>query len=61
MSQAESHPAPPYGVAIHQAISEGDLARMKALRTQARSLLSEQGNLAVALELLEVEIARLES
>ncbi|KKI72118.1 hypothetical protein VU09_30390 [Burkholderia pseudomallei] len=58
MSQAQGHPVTPYGVAIHQAIADGDLAQMKSLRTQA--LLAQQGNLATALELLEVEIAKLE-
>ncbi|AAY59189.1 conserved hypothetical protein [Burkholderia mallei ATCC 23344] len=60
MSQAQGHPVTPYGVAIHQAIADGDLAQMKSLRTQAQALLAQQGNLATALELLEVEIAKLE-
>ncbi|AOJ72383.1 MULTISPECIES: DUF1843 domain-containing protein [Burkholderia] len=60
MSQAHGHPITPYGVAIHQAIAGGDLTQMKSLRKQAQTLLSEQGNLATALELLEIEIAKLE-
>ncbi|AHI66895.1 DUF1843 domain-containing protein [Burkholderia thailandensis] len=60
MNQAHGHPITPYGVAIHQAIADGDLAQMKSLRTQAQALLGQQGNLATALELLEVEIAKLE-
>ncbi|AOJ07785.1 hypothetical protein WS62_05340 [Burkholderia sp. ABCPW 14] len=60
MNQASGHPITPYGVAIHQAIAGGDLAQMKTLRAQAQALLSQQGNLSAALELLEAEIARLE-
>ncbi|WGS54240.1 DUF1843 domain-containing protein [Paraburkholderia sp. D15] len=60
MSQAAQHPITPYGVAIHQAMSTGDLTQMKALLAKAESLLEQQGNLAAAIEVLKLEIARLE-
>lgn len=60
MSQAAQHPITPYGVAIHQAMSEGDLGTMKALLADAEAVLAQQGNLATAVELLKLEIAKLE-
>lgn len=60
MSQEAQHPITPYGVAIHQAVSEGDLAKMKALLTQAETILQQQGNLAAAVDVLKLEIAKLE-
>lgn len=60
MSQAAQHPITPYGVAIHQAMSAGDLTQMKALLAKAEALLEQQGNLAAAIEVLKLEIAKLE-
>ncbi|RAS22635.1 DUF1843 domain-containing protein [Paraburkholderia bryophila] len=60
MSQAAQHPITPYGVAIHQAVSEGDLAKMKALLAQAEAILQQQGNLAAAVDVLRIEIAKLD-
>lgn len=34
---------PPYGVAIHDAIIDGDLRTMKALLSRAEAVLDEQG------------------
>ncbi|HVE11268.1 MAG TPA: DUF1843 domain-containing protein [Paraburkholderia sp.] len=60
MSNQTQHVIPPYGVAIHQAITGGDLQRMKTLLAQAETLLAQQGDLAVAVSLLKQEIAKLE-
>ena len=49
-----------YGTAIQQAIASGDLRKMKAVARQAEKMLKEMGNLPVALELLKLEIAKLE-
>lgn len=51
---------PLYGVAIHDAAASGDLAKMKAVAEQAKQHLQEHGNVAVALETLRLEIAKLE-
>ncbi|WP_439893434.1 DUF1843 domain-containing protein (plasmid) [Ralstonia sp. 25C] len=51
---------PPYGVAIHEAIADGDLKRMRALLSQAEAVVREQGDLHTALELLKREIAKAE-
>lgn len=60
MSQEAQYPITPYGVAIHQAMSEGDLAKMKALLTQAEAILQQQGDLAAAVDVLKLEIAKLD-
>jgi len=49
-----------YGAAIQQAIASGDLAKMKKVAKMAEQKLAEEGNVAIALEILRVEIARLE-
>lgn len=51
---------PPYGVAIHDALSDPrtTLERLTELRDQGRRTLEEQGDLAGALQRLEDEIAR---
>jgi len=61
MAAESSHPMPPYGVAIHQAIATGDLARMWSVATSASAYLSENGDLRAALEVLKAEIARAEA
>jgi hypothetical protein len=61
MSEKSHHPIVPYGVAIHQAIAQGDLQRMKTLLSEAESIVQQQGDLRTTLELLKVEIAKLEN
>jgi Domain of unknown function (DUF1843) len=53
-------PQPPYGVAIHRAIAQGDLARMKQVAKDAEAYLREVGDLPSALTLLKIEIAKAE-
>ncbi len=61
MSQETSqHSVPPYGPPIRAAIATGDLAKMKALARQAEQFLAEHGDVAAALELLKIEIAKIE-
>jgi hypothetical protein len=59
--KSHRHPIVPYGVAIHQAIASGDLQNMKTLLSEAESIVQQQGDLRTALELLKVEIAKLEN
>lgn len=54
-------PVPLYGVAIHNCIASGDLAKMKELRTEAEKQLAEHGNISAALEVLKAEIAKAEA
>lgn len=49
-----------YGVAIREAAVSGDLEQMKSLEKRAEQQLAEQGDLRAALELLKLEIAKLE-
>lgn len=56
----KGHVVPLYGVTIHHCIASGDLAKMKALVTEAEAHLRDHGNVAAALEALKVEIAKLE-
>ncbi|NER37668.1 MAG: DUF1843 domain-containing protein [Oscillatoria sp. SIO1A7] len=49
-----------YGVSIHEAAASGDLERMKAMVQQAEEWLRETGDVAAALEVLKLEIAKLE-
>ena len=49
-----------YGVAIHEAVASGDLEKMKAVARQADEYLREAGNVPAALELLKIEIAKLQ-
>jgi hypothetical protein len=48
------------GGAIQQAIVIGDLAKMKAVAAQAQQHLAEYGDVRAALEVLKIEIAKLE-
>jgi len=50
----------PYGVAIQQAVASGDLQKMKSTLALAEKFNSEHGDVSAALELLKVEIAKLE-
>ncbi|AOI74554.1 DUF1843 domain-containing protein [Burkholderia ubonensis] len=60
MNRETGHAIPPYGVAIHQAISEGDLTKMKALLRQAEEVLKQHGDLAAAVGKLKQEIVKRE-
>ncbi|MCR4470421.1 DUF1843 domain-containing protein [Burkholderia sp. SCN-KJ] len=60
MNRETGHVIPPYGVAIHQAISEGDLTKMKALLSQAEEVLKQHGDLAAAVGKLKQEIVKRE-
>ena len=51
----------PYGPAIQQAVASGDVRSMKALAKASEKYLSEHGDVSAALELLKVEIAKLEA
>ncbi|HEX3685567.1 MAG TPA: DUF1843 domain-containing protein [Bryobacteraceae bacterium] len=53
-------PVPPYGVAIQQAIAQGDLAEMKRIAQHAEQFLTEHGDIRAALEALKIEISKLE-
>ncbi|MEW5511313.1 DUF1843 domain-containing protein [Pseudomonas asiatica] len=61
MSLNTPRPVPPYGVAIQQAIATGNLKAMKELVVRVDELLVQQGDLRTMLELLRVEIYRIES
>jgi len=51
---------PPYGPAMAEAIARGDLEEMREVQRLAEDHLRETGNVSQALELLRVEIAKLE-
>jgi hypothetical protein len=51
---------PLYGVTIHRCCARGDLDEMRELEQQAREHLSTYGNMPVAYELLQAEIAKAE-
>ncbi len=51
---------PPYGVAIQEAVASGDLARMKEAAQQAEQYVREWGDVSSALEILKLEISKLE-
>jgi hypothetical protein len=50
-----------YAVGLHEATVSGDLERMKAAVNQAEEWLKETGNVSAALELLKLEIVKLEA
>jgi len=60
MSRSSSHPIPPYGAAIHDAITEGNLQQMKTLLKQRDSSKAEPKELATAYEKLAKEVSRQE-
>jgi len=60
MNRETGHVIPPYGVAIHQAISEGDISKMKALLSEAEAVLKQHVDLAAAVGKLKQEIVRRE-
>lgn len=49
-----------YGGAITDALSAGDLAKLKDLKSQAEAHLKEYGDIPTLLSLLKVEISKLE-
>ncbi|MDJ0615771.1 MAG: DUF1843 domain-containing protein [Calothrix sp. MO_192.B10] len=49
-----------YAVAIHECAASGDMQRMKAMVQQAEEWLREAGDVSAALELLKLEIVKLE-
>lgn len=51
---------PPYGVAIQEAVASGDLTKMKEASRQAEEYTREWGDVSSALEVLKLEISRLE-
>jgi uncharacterized protein DUF1843 len=51
---------PPYGAAIQQAIARGDLAEMKRLVATAEQFVAQNGDISAALELLKIEVVKLE-
>ncbi|GEM_PF-1044683 len=51
----------PYGVAVTDAIASGELARLKEAHAAAEAHLAEHGDVATALALLKLEIAKLEA
>ena len=50
----------PYGVGIREAVTSGDLDRMRQTQKQAEQYLAESGDVSAALEALKLEIAKLE-
>jgi Domain of unknown function (DUF1843) len=50
-----------YAPAIQEAIARGDLAQMHDVARLAEEHMREYGNVAVAYELLKIEISRLEA
>lgn len=53
-----SHPLPPYGVAIHDAIASGDVGQMQKVAADAESYLKEYGEIGDGLKKLRAEIER---
>lgn len=60
MSSSSPHPIPPYGAAIHDAITEGNLQKMKALLKQRDAAKTEPKELQTAYERLAKEVSRQE-
>lgn len=60
MSSSSSHPIPPYGVAIQDAIKEGNLQQMKALLRKRDPSKPEPQELKSAYDQLAKEVSRQE-
>lgn len=60
MSEERRPPVVLYGVAIHKSAATGDLAAMKKIAAEAEAYLRSHGDVSSALEVLKVEIAKLE-
>lgn len=54
------HPIPPYGVAIQEAVASGNLNKMKEVCRLAEEHLKNVGDISAALQVLKIEIAKLE-
>jgi hypothetical protein len=54
-----THPVPPYGVAIQDAIASGDVAKMNKVASDAESYLKEYGEIGDGLKKLRTEIDRI--
>jgi hypothetical protein len=50
-----------YAVPIHECAASGDLAAMKKMAAEAEQYVSQHGNVSAALEVLKMEIAKLEA
>lgn len=60
MNDRAPHTIPPYGTAIHDAITEGNLQQMKTLLKQRDTSKSEDKELTSAYEALTQEVSRIE-
>lgn len=56
-----THPIPPYGVAVRQALASGELDRMRATAAEAEEYLRNAESVQTSLAQLRAEIARLEA
>jgi len=54
-------PRPLYASPIHRVIVGGDLGEMKALALEAKQYLEQHGDVAAALDTLQLEIAKMEA
>jgi hypothetical protein len=61
MERSNPPPRPLYSVTIQHIIAEGDLAKMRVLRADAEKFMQEHGDVGVALEMLKIEIAKMET
>jgi hypothetical protein len=59
-TRSHGGPVPPYGTAIQEAVASGDLTEMKQLARQAERFLMQYGDVRAALEVLKIEIRKLE-
>lgn len=55
-----NHPMPLYAATMQQAAASGDLKKMKDVCNQAEEHLKNVGDVSAALQVLKVEIAKLE-
>ncbi|MGZ8159036.1 MAG: DUF1843 domain-containing protein [Methylobacter sp.] len=55
-----SHPIPLYAATMQEAAASGDLKKMKDVCLQAEEHLKNAGDVSAALQVLKVEIAKLE-
>ncbi|MGD0300695.1 MAG: DUF1843 domain-containing protein [Bryobacteraceae bacterium] len=56
----KQHPILLYAPTIHDAITSGDLSRMKQVAQEAEQYLQQSGDLPAALQALKIEIAKAE-
>lgn len=55
------HPIPLYAATMQEAAAAGDLKKMKEVCQQAEEHLKQAGDVSAALQVLKVEIAKLEN